>query len=31
VTAIGVVMIELPVITNPNPSKPIWGPPLPIR
>ncbi|MFN2572318.1 MAG: hypothetical protein ABR537_12035 [Gemmatimonadales bacterium] len=29
VTPAGVVMIELPVITNPFPSKPIWGPPLP--
>ena len=31
VTSRGVVMIELPVITNPNPSKPMWGPPLPIH
>jgi hypothetical protein len=31
VTANGVVMIELPVITNPNPSHPMWGPPLPIK
>jgi hypothetical protein len=31
VTAAGVVMIELPVITNPFPSKPMWGPPLPIK
>jgi len=31
VTPNGVVMIELPVITNPNPSKPMWGPPLPIH
>jgi hypothetical protein len=31
VTAAGVVMIELPVITNPNPSAPMWPPPLPIR
>jgi hypothetical protein len=31
VTPAGVVMIELPVVTNPNPSKPIWGPPLPIK
>ena len=29
VTPNGVVMVELPVITNPFPSKPIWGPPLP--
>jgi hypothetical protein len=28
VTVNGVVMIELPVITNPFPSKPPWGPPL---
>jgi hypothetical protein len=31
VTTAGLVLIELPVITNPNPSKPMWGPPLPIR
>src|SRR2546427_2535111 len=31
VTPNGVVMIELPVIPNPNPSKPMWGPPLPIK
>ncbi|HEV8380474.1 MAG TPA: hypothetical protein VGQ29_02755 [Gemmatimonadales bacterium] len=31
VTTAGVVMIELPVVTNPFPSKPIWGPPLPIK
>jgi len=31
VTAAGVVMIELPVITNTNPSSPMWGPPLPIK
>ena len=31
VTAIGVVMVELPVVTNPNPSAPMWGPPIPIR
>jgi hypothetical protein len=31
VTPNGVVMIELTVIANPNPSKPMWGPPLPIR
>ncbi len=31
VTPKGVVMIQLPVITNPNPSKPMWGPPLPIH
>jgi hypothetical protein len=31
VTTAGLVMIELPVITNPNPSAPIWGPPLPIK
>ncbi len=31
VTTAGVVMIELPVVTNPNPSKPMWGPPLPIK
>ncbi|HEV2670578.1 MAG TPA: hypothetical protein VGU74_05760 [Gemmatimonadales bacterium] len=29
VTANGVVTIELPVITNPFPSKPPWGPPIP--
>jgi hypothetical protein len=29
VTAAGVVVIELPVITNPFPSKPPWGPPIP--
>ena len=29
VTPAGVVMIELTVITNPFPSKPMWGPPLP--
>ena len=29
VTPAGVVMIELAVITNPFPSKPMWGPPLP--
>jgi len=29
VTPAGVVMIELPVVTNPNPSKPMWGPPIP--
>ncbi|HET8713246.1 MAG TPA: hypothetical protein VFM23_06130 [Gemmatimonadales bacterium] len=28
VTAAGVVMIELPVITNPFPARPPWGPPL---
>ncbi len=28
VTAAGVVMIELPVITNPFPSRPPWGPPI---
>ena len=28
VTANGVVMIELPVITNPLPSPPPWGPPI---
>ncbi len=31
VTPVGVVMIELPVVTNPNPSHPMWGPPLPIK
>jgi len=31
VTPNGVVMVQLPVIPNPNPSKPMWGPPLPIR
>jgi hypothetical protein len=31
VTPNGVVMIELPVVTNPNPAKPMWGPPLPIK
>jgi len=31
VTPAGVVMIELTVIPNPNPSKPMWGPPLPIK
>ncbi|HYX81406.1 MAG TPA: hypothetical protein VE714_03370 [Gemmatimonadales bacterium] len=31
VTTVGIVMIELPVVTNPFPSKPVWGPPLPIR
>src|SRR6266576_1049208 len=31
VTPNGVVMIELPVVTNPNPSHPMWGPPLPIK
>ena len=30
VTPAGVVMIELPVITNPLPS-PLWGPPIPIH
>jgi hypothetical protein len=29
VTVNGVVMIELPVIVNPFPSKPPWGPPIP--
>jgi len=29
VTPAGVVMIELPVITNPFPSNPMWGPPIP--
>jgi hypothetical protein len=29
VTAAGVVTIELPVIVNPFPSKPPWGPPIP--
>jgi len=29
VTGAGVVMIELPVITNPFPTKPPWGPPIP--
>jgi hypothetical protein len=28
VTAAGVVMVELPVITNPFPARPPWGPPL---
>lgn len=28
VTAAGVVMVELPVITNPFPAKPPWGPPI---
>jgi len=28
VTVNGVVMVELPVITNPFPSKPPWGPPI---
>lgn len=28
VTAAGVVMIELPVITNPFPARPPWGPPI---
>jgi hypothetical protein len=28
VTINGVVMVELPVITNPFPSKPPWGPPI---
>jgi hypothetical protein len=28
VTAAGVVMIELPVVTNPFPTPPPWGPPL---
>jgi len=31
VTTAGLVMIELPVITNPFPSKPMWGPPIPIK
>jgi len=31
VTGNGLVMIELPVVVNPNPSKPMWGPPLPIH
>ena len=31
ITPAGLVMIELPVITNPFPSKPMWGPPLPIK
>ena len=30
VTPAGIVMVELPVITNPLPS-PLWGPPVPIR
>jgi len=30
VTSAGIVMVELPVITNPLPS-PLWGPPVPIR
>ncbi|HWC72433.1 MAG TPA: hypothetical protein VG454_00750 [Gemmatimonadales bacterium] len=29
VTAAGVVTIELPVINNPYPTKPPWGPPIP--
>jgi hypothetical protein len=29
VTAAGVVTIELPVIVNPFPTKPPWGPPIP--
>ena len=29
VTGAGVVMIELPVINNPFPTKPPWGPPIP--
>jgi hypothetical protein len=29
VTARGIVMVELPVITNPFPTRPVWGPPLP--
>jgi hypothetical protein len=28
ITVNGVVMVELPVITNPFPSKPPWGPPI---
>ena len=28
VTAAGVVMVELPVITNPFPARPPWGPPI---
>jgi hypothetical protein len=28
VTGNGVVMVELPVITNPFPSPPVWGPPI---
>src|SRR5438067_775583 len=31
VTPAGVVMVELPVINNPNPTRPMWGPPIPIR
>jgi hypothetical protein len=31
VTPAGLVTIELPVITNPFPTKPMWGPPLPIK
>jgi hypothetical protein len=31
VTAAGVVMIELPVVVNPNPSAPMWGPPQPFK
>jgi len=31
VTPAGLVMIELTVVPNPNPSKPMWGPPLPIK
>jgi hypothetical protein len=31
VTPNGVVMIELPVINNPFPTNPMWGPPLPNR
>jgi len=31
VTTAGVVMIELPVVPNPFPSQPMWGPPLPIK
>ena len=28
VTPAGVVMVELPVITNPLPTRPLWGPPI---
>ncbi|PYO93160.1 MAG: hypothetical protein DMD62_10800 [Gemmatimonadetes bacterium] len=31
ITGAGLVMIELPVVTNPFPTNPMWGPPVPIR
>ena len=31
ITGSGLVMVELQVINNPNPTRPMWGPPIPIR